>query len=287
MTDYGRDLEFGWFADPDVRSARETLGAAGIADQAGLDLIGVQDHPYNSGHLDAWTLLTAIASTTERVRVFPDVANVPLRGAVMLGRAAATLDRISDGRVELGLGTGVFWEGIAALGTPERSRKERVDALEEAVDVLRLWFDSGRRSVSYDGDWYRLRGAHPGPPPIHRIGLWLGALGPRMLQILGSKADGWLPSLAFVPPDKLAEPNARIDDAALAAGRDPAEINRVYNVWGDFSTQQWVDLLTTTTLEHGMNAYVFGVPPLESELRRISDEIAPAVREAVAAERAR
>ena len=164
MTDYGRDLEFGWFADPGVSTTRETLAAAQVADKAGLDLIGVQDHPYNATHLDAWTLLTAIASTTERVRVFPDVANVPLRGAAMLGRAASTLDQISVGRVELGLGTGVFWEGIAAMG----SKKQRVDALEEAVDVLRLWF-SGERSVSYDGDWYPLAGAHPGPPPAHRI----------------------------------------------------------------------------------------------------------------------
>lgn len=284
MTDYGRDLEFGWFADPDVRTMRETLAAARVADRAGLDLIGVQDHPYNAAHLDAWTLLTTIASTTERIRVFPDVANVPLRGAVMLGRAASTLDQISGGRVELGLGTGVFWEGISAMGTPERSKKQRVDALEEAVDVLRLWF-SGERSVSYDGDWYPLAGAHPGPPPAHRIGLWLGALGPRMLGIIGAKADGWLPSLAFVPPARLPDAHARIDDAALAAGRDPGMINRVYNVWGDYATEQWVDLLTTLTLESGMNAYVFGVPPAETEIRRISDEIAPAVREAVRAER--
>lgn len=286
MTDYGRPLEFGWFADPDARLVRETLAAAQVADRAGLDLIGVQDHPYNSGHLDAWTLLSAIASTTERVRVFPDVANVPLRGAAMLGRAAASLDSISGGRVELGLGTGAFWEAIAAMGVPERSKKERVDALEEAVDVLHLWF-SGQRAVSYEGDWYPLKGVHPGPPPAHQIGLWLGALGPRMLRILGAKADGWLPSLAFVPPDKLPEAHTRIDDAALEAGRDPAVINRIYNVWGDYPTEQWVDLLTTLTLEGGMNAYVFGAPPVESELRRISDEIAPAVREAVAAARAR
>lgn len=286
MTDYGRELEFGWFADPDARLARETVAAAQVADRAGLDLIGVQDHPYNPGHLDAWTLLTTIAGATDRIRVFPDVANIPLRGAVMLGRAAASLDRLSGGRVELGLGTGVFWEGIAAMGTPERSKRERVDALEEAVDVLHLWF-GGQRSVTYDGEWYPLSGAHPGPPPAHRIGLWLGAIGPRMLGIVGAKGDGWLPSLAFVPPDKLGPAHARIDEAALAAGRDPAEINRVYNVWGDLSTEQWVDLLTSVTLEHGMSSYVFGVPPVEAELRRISDEIAPAVREAVAAERNR
>ena len=106
-----------------------------------------------------------------------------------------------------------------------------------------------------------------------------------MLSILGAKADGWLPSLSFVPPEKLPEAHARIDDAAMAAGRDPAAINRVYNVWGNYSTQDWIDMLTSFTLESGMNAYVFGVPPVESELRRISDEIAPAVREAVQAER--
>lgn len=285
MTDYGRPLEFGWFMSPDAGRPDVLLDAARVADRAGLDLIGVQDHAYNAGHLDALTLLTAVGAVTDRVRVFTDVANLSLRNPVLLAKAAASLDRITGGRVEVGLGTGAFPAGVEALGGTARPRREAVDAMVEAVDVMRLFWAS--QPTSYAGKHYSLDGAHPGPPPAHDIGIWLGARGPRMLQLLGSKADGWLPSLAFLPPKTLAEPHERIDAAALEAGRDPSEINRVYNVWGDFSTTQWIDLLTTVTLEHGMNAYVFGVPPVESQLRRISDEIAPAVREAVAAERAR
>ncbi|WP_370890549.1 LLM class flavin-dependent oxidoreductase [Janibacter sp. GXQ6167] len=286
MTDYGRPVEFGWFAGPDAVNSRELLSAARVADQVGLDLIGVQDHPYNSGHLDAFTLLASMAAVTERIRVFPDVANLPLRGVPMMARAIASIDALSGGRAELGLGTGVFWDGIEALGTPRRTPKESVDAVEEALVLLRGWFDAqGRRSLTFDGQYYPVKGAHAGPPTAHRVGIWLGAKGPRMLRLLGTYADGWLPSLSFVPPEDLGDMHARMDDAALAAGRSPSEINRIYNVWGGGSTAQWVDMLTSFTLEYGMNAYVFGVPPEERELRRIGEEIAPAVREAVAKHR--
>ncbi|HQH07828.1 MAG TPA: LLM class flavin-dependent oxidoreductase [Phycicoccus sp.] len=286
MTDYGRPLEFGWFAGPDAGDARALLDAARVADRAGLDLIGVQDHPYNAGHLDAFTLLSAMAAVTGNVRLFPDVANLPLRGPVMIGRAISSLDVLSQGRAELGLGTGVFWDGIAALGGTRLSKGESVDALEEALTLLRGWFDAGgRQSLTMAGSHYPVTGAHAGPAPAHRVGIWLGARGPRMLHLLGTYADGWLPSLAFVPPEQLADLHARIDDAALAAGRAPSDINRIYNVWGAHSPQDWVEMLTEFTLEHGMNSYVFGAPPTESALRTIGEEIAPAVREAVATAR--
>lgn len=284
MTDYGRDLRFGWFADPSEPPAA-LLAAAQVADRAGLDLIGVQDHPYNATHLDAWTLLSALGATTERVRVFPDVANLPLRGAAMQAKAAASLDVITGGRVELGLGAGAFWEPMVAMGATRRTPGESVRALEEAIDVMRLWW-SGERAISYAGELTAVKGAHPGPVPAHPIGIWLGVLGPRMLDLLGRKGDGWLPSLSYMPPEALAEAHARIDAGAQSAGRDPAAIDRIYNLWGDYPVSHWVELLTSLTVEHGMNGYVFGAPPSELALRRITDEIAPAVREAVARERA-
>lgn len=286
MTDYGRPLEFGWFAGPDAGDAKELLAAARLADRVGLDLIGVQDHPYNAGHLDAFTLLSAMAAVTDNVRLFPDVANLPLRGPVMMGRAISSLDVLSEGRAELGLGTGVFWDGIAAMGGPRLGKGESVDALEEALILLRGWFDAGgRQSLTMDGAHYRVAGAHAGPAPAHRVGIWLGARGPRMLKLLGTHADGWLPALAFIPPDQLGDLHSQIDDAAHAAGRVPSDINRIYNVWGSHSTRDWIEMLTEFTLNHGMNAYVFGAPPTESALRTIGEEIAPAVREAVAAAR--
>lgn len=285
MTDYGRPLRFGWFADPDRANAGTLVEGARIADRSGLDLIGVQDHPYNRSHLDAWTLLTAMGTATERLTVFPDVANLPLRGPVALARAAATLDLLTGGRVAMGIGTGAFWDGIAALGGPRRTRKESVDAAVEAVDLMKEWW-SGRTSLTTTGRFYPVTGAHPGPAPTGAtIPLWLGAQGPRMLDLLGRRADGWLPSLAFVPPERLEEAHARIDAGAAAAGRQPNEIDRIYNVWGDHTPREWVDLLTELTLDYGMNGYVFGAPPTERALRVIGEEIAPAVRAAVDAER--
>ena len=108
------------------------------ADRRGLDLFGVQDHPYQRRFLDTWTLLTAVAARTERIRVFPDVANLPLRPPAMLAKAVASLDILSGGRVELGLGAGGFWDAIAAMGGPRRRPGEAVEALEEAMDVLEL-----------------------------------------------------------------------------------------------------------------------------------------------------
>ena len=287
MTNYGRDLQFGWFLDPSDNPATliaAARAAARAADRAGMDLIGIQDHPYNSGHLDTWTLLSALGAATERVTLFPDVANLPLRGSAMLAKAAATLDLITGGRVELGIGSGAFWDAMVAMGATRRTPAESLRATEEAIDVIRLWW-SGERAVSYPGEFYPIKGAHPGPAPAHDMGIWLGALGPKMLELTGRKGDGWLPSLSYMPPEKLADAHARIDEGARAAGRDPASINRIYNLWGNYPVNQWVDQLTAFTLQYGMNSYIFGGPPVESELRRITDEIAPAVREAVTRER--
>src|SRR3954451_23723095 len=100
----------------------------------------------------------------------------------MFAKAAASLDVISGGRFELGLGAGGLPEQIAAMGGPRRSPGESVDALEEAIEVIRLMW-SGERTVSFAGRHYRLADAHPGPPPAHPIGLWLGAFKPRMLRL--------------------------------------------------------------------------------------------------------
>lgn len=286
MTDYGRPIEFGYFLVPDAGDPARTIAAGRLADTLDLDLLGIQDHPYQRRFLDTWTLLSALGAQTDRIRLFPDVASLPLRPPAVLAKAAASLDLITGGRVELGIGAGAFWDPIEAMGGTRRTPGEAVAALGDAIEIFRLWW-SGQRSVRYDGTHYSLAGSHPGPVPAHPIGIWLGAYGPKMLELVGSRADGWLPSLGFLSPDKLAAANQRIDGAAEAAGRDPRDINRVYNVSGDRSTAEWVDLLTTWAIEHGMNGFVFDGPPEEAHLRRIAEEIAPAVRRAVENERTR
>src|SRR5512132_3853622 len=146
-------------ATDDLDRIRELVG---VADRAGLDLVGVQDHPYQRRFLDTWTLLSYAAARTARVRLVPDVANLPLRQPAVLAKAAASLDVLSGGRVELGLGAGAFWDAIEAMGGPRRSGPESVDALEEAIAIIRAAW-SGERSVRVDGRYYRAHGYHPGP----------------------------------------------------------------------------------------------------------------------------
>src|SRR3989454_7302241 len=214
--DYGQPVRFGVFVVPEA--TERPLQQAAIADELGFDIIGVQDHPYQRRFYDTWTLLTAMAMRTERITVFPDVANLPLRPPAVLAKAAASLDLLSGGRVELGLGAGGFWEAIKAMGGPLRTPGESVQALEEAIEVIRLVW-SGKRGLRYDGRFYQLAGLNAGPAPSRSIGIWLGAYKPRMLALIGRSADGWVPSLGPLKPEEMAEASARIDDAARAAGR--------------------------------------------------------------------
>src|SRR5690349_8392281 len=112
MPDLGHDLTFGTFITPAADRAERVLALAELTEQVGLDLVSVQDHPYLPAHLDAWTLLSVIAARTRSISVLPNVANLPLRPPAVLARSAASLDVLTGGRVELGLGAGAFWDGV-------------------------------------------------------------------------------------------------------------------------------------------------------------------------------
>jgi alkanesulfonate monooxygenase SsuD/methylene tetrahydromethanopterin reductase-like flavin-dependent oxidoreductase (luciferase family) len=279
MPDYGHALEFGVFLPPAADRFGDALRLAQAADVLGLELVSIQDHPYNGTFLDTWTSLSVIAAATTNVRVFPDVANLPLRPPAMLARAAASLDVITGGRVELGLGAGAFWDAIAAMDGPHRTPAESVEALEEAIAVIRTLWTPGR-GIRLHGKHYSLNGAKPGPFPAHDIGIWLGAYKKRMLQLTGRSADGWLPSSPYAPPDQLAGMNAIIDEAAEEAGRSPKDIRRLYNITDTFNAEQLAEL----ALIHGISGFILMVET-DDELRRFAEEVAPAVRELVQNER--
>jgi alkanesulfonate monooxygenase SsuD/methylene tetrahydromethanopterin reductase-like flavin-dependent oxidoreductase (luciferase family) len=297
VPDAGLPVRFGWFLVPDAADPKGLVTEARLAERAGFDLVGIQDHPYQRRYLDTFTLLGTLATATERIGLFPDVASLPLRPPAMLAKAAASIDLLSGGRFELGLGAGAFWDPIVAMGGPRRAPGEAVEAMEEAVELLRLlWSD--QRSVRFEGRHYRVVGVKPGPAPAHRVGIWVGAFGPRMLSLIGRLADGWVPSSPYVPPERLAAAQARIDDAAAAAGRDPAAIRRLYNISGrigsggggflDGPAAQWVEQLLPLVTEAGMDTFVLW--PSESPARQLqlfAGEVAPALREAVAAHRGR
>ena len=217
------------------------------------------------------------------MRVAPNVANLPLRPPAVLAQAVASLDILSDGRAELGLGAGSFWDAVVAAGGPRRSPGEAVEALEEAIAVIRgVWGTDGNRSVDLDGTYYRVKGMHAGPLPVHDIQIWLGALKPRMLRLTGRLADGWLPSLGYVTPENLGEMNAVIDEAADKAGRGPIAVRRMLNIFGDHEYLRgpaavMAERLAALTLEHGTSTFILGSDDPD-ELQRFATEVIPAVR---------
>jgi len=290
MPDYGHDLRFGSFITPRNARPEAAVELAQLSEEAGLDLVTFQDHPYQPGFLDTWTLLSWVAARTERVHLSGNVLNLPLRPPAVLARSVASLDLLSGGRIELGLGAGAFWDAIEAMGGRRLTPGQGVEALSEAIDVIRGVWDSGeRRVLRVDGSHYFVNGAKRGPAPAHDVPIWLGAYKPRMLRLVGAKADGWLPSLGYVQPEDLATGNEIIDEAAAAAGRDPRAVRRLLNLMPGGPLrgpiEGWAEQLLPFALEDGVSTFILASDDPRA-IQTFAQEVAPALREAVAAERA-
>jgi alkanesulfonate monooxygenase SsuD/methylene tetrahydromethanopterin reductase-like flavin-dependent oxidoreductase (luciferase family) len=282
VADYGHDLLFGTFITPQNAEPQAPVALARLSERAGLDLVTFQDHPYQAAFLDTWTLLSYVAASTERIKISGNVINLPLRPPVLLARQAASLDLLSGGRFELGLGAGAFWDAIEAMGGPRRSPAEAVASLSEAIDIIRAtWAADQRGGIFTEGAHYRIRGAKRGPEPAHDVAIWLGALGPRMLRLTGQKADGWLPSLPYLKPGDLQRGNAIIDKAAAGAGRDPREVRRLLNITADKATL--ADLLPLA-LNDGVSIFILSSDD-PGAIQAFGEEVAPGLRAAVARER--
>jgi alkanesulfonate monooxygenase SsuD/methylene tetrahydromethanopterin reductase-like flavin-dependent oxidoreductase (luciferase family) len=221
----------------------------------------------------------------------------------MFAKAAATLDLLNGGRFEAGLGGGANRDAASAMGAPALTPGESLEAREEAVAILRAsWGDE--RALRFEGRHYRVSGARPGPKPAHPIAIWLGALMPRALALTGRVADGWVaPVMSYMPPADAAEAQVVIDNAACEAGRDPAEIRRIDNFPGEFTAtapapgrdtdraivgppDHWAEVLAHLALDLGFGTFVLTAPPDPETLRTFIEDVAPQVRERVAAGRA-
>jgi alkanesulfonate monooxygenase SsuD/methylene tetrahydromethanopterin reductase-like flavin-dependent oxidoreductase (luciferase family) len=304
MPDYGHEIQFGYFLNPDAKDPKGTVDTARFVDELGYDLIGIQDHPYVAEHLDAYALLATVLAVTERVRVFPDVTNMQMRNAALVAKAAASMDQLSGGRFELGLGGGApfFADKAVAMGAIPMSPGDTIDGLEETIAVCRaLW--SGQPNARVTGVFHQLTGVQGGPSPAHDMEIWVGASGPRMLKLIGQAADGWvIPLMQYMPPNQAAEKSLLIDEAAIANRRDPFDIRRIYNCIGQFTDevksgsidedtkitgpiQHWVDVLTHQALDFGFSSFLLVGPPSPEKLRTFINEVAPQVRDRVAAHR--
>jgi alkanesulfonate monooxygenase SsuD/methylene tetrahydromethanopterin reductase-like flavin-dependent oxidoreductase (luciferase family) len=302
--DYGQSLEFAYFLTPDAADPDGVLETARLVDSLGYDLIGVQDHPYQSRHLDTISLVAAILAQTTSVRVFTAVTNLPLRPPAVLAKAAATLDLLSGGRFELGIGAGGFLDAARAMGAPARTPAESLAALEEAVTVVREMWTDERRGLRFDGSHYQLAGVHPGPAPAHPIQIWIGADRPRGLALTGRVADGWVaPLMTYRPPQQAAQQNLVIDRAARDAGRDPRSIRRIYNIPGAITAtaptpatdgdqaivgppEHWTEVLRHFATDLGFSTFMLAAPPDPRTLTSFIEDVAPRVRERVAEHRA-
>jgi len=287
-----RDLSFGISVTPYAAAFPAIVEQVLAAEAHGLDLVGIQDHPYQRRFLDTFSLIADLLARTTSLRFFPDVANLPLRDPPMIAKAAASMDVMSGGRFELGLGSGSFWDAVVGMGGPRRSRRDAFAAMEEAIGILRAALDT-ERIVRGDGPHYPVPGYAAGPPPAHRVGIWLGVYGPRGLRLTGRLADGWLPSLGHMEPDAFRHASAVIDEAATSAGRDPDDIRRVYNLSGVITdgerggghlvgpVEHWIGTLTSWVTDNGVDSLVFWPPDAGVEqAERFAREVVPAVRAA-------
>lgn len=288
MTISEHPIRFGYFLVPEADSP--LIATAQRIERLGLDYVGIQDHPYHRGFADTWSLMPMIAASTSTLRIFPDVANLPLRPPALMAKAAATIDLLSGGRFELGLGAGGFWAAIEAYGGPRRGPREALDAVDEAITIIRmLW--SGQRGLRFEGAHYRLSGAQSGPAPAHPIGIWLGVYGPRALELAGRAADGWVPSFRG-DIGQIADMSRRLDDAIIAAGRPQPAVRRILNVSGAITdgpshgmfngpAAQWCDDLATVAESYGFDTFIFW-GEVDQQLDRFAQEVVPAAREKLA-----
>jgi alkanesulfonate monooxygenase SsuD/methylene tetrahydromethanopterin reductase-like flavin-dependent oxidoreductase (luciferase family) len=267
------------------------------AEQLGFDVVTLHGDVLHGStpSFELWTLLCWVAAHTTSIRVAPVVLALPHRHPAVLAKMAETLDRLSGGRLILVLGGGgpMNEPAYRALGLSQRSPREKVQALEEAVDLLRgLWSTSG---FSYAGEHFRTEGATIEPKPGHPVPTWLGVFGDRMLDLVGRKADGWLPTYQFLEPEQAYQKVERIRAVAEHAGRNPDEITFGYNVpilveegavtnrWRIAGSERSVAGQLATIAQHGFTFLnMWPVSEASVQRERLARDVLPAVRDLLA-----
>ena len=212
-----------------VGDVADPVEAARTAESLGFDFVSSNDHLLGPDpRYEAWTLLSHVAAATTTLRFATRVLGVPYRHPVLTAKMAETFDRLTHGRLILGLGAGSGEAEFAAMGLDPGEPRARVDALAEAISIIRgAWAET---PFSYGGEQFQVDEASLMPKPDHEIPIWLGAVGPRGLELVGRMADGWVPSPHFAPPDRVPRMVARIREAADSAGRDAGALSLIYNV---------------------------------------------------------
>jgi alkanesulfonate monooxygenase SsuD/methylene tetrahydromethanopterin reductase-like flavin-dependent oxidoreductase (luciferase family) len=290
-----------------VAPGDDPVADAVTAEAVGYDFVSAFDHPVadaataeaigydrlSAGNAvpiyptyETQTLLTWIAARTTRIAVVPRVLGVPFRRPVLVAKAAESLQRLSGGRLILGLGAGFRDAEIRAVGGSDLAPGAKIDGLEDAVAIMRTaWAQS---VISYHGRVYSVDDLDLEPKPAEPIPIWLGATGPRGLALTGRLADGWIPFLRFAGPERIPELLDRIRAASAAAGRPADAVRAIYSVPVRLdpkarstagtvagSAADIIDQLHDFT-ELGFTG--FDLMPGRDQIRAIAEDVVPALR---------
>jgi alkanesulfonate monooxygenase SsuD/methylene tetrahydromethanopterin reductase-like flavin-dependent oxidoreductase (luciferase family) len=222
-------LLFGLNIPASAAPGADPVALAQRAEDLGFDFVSTADHPCgDQPSYETWTMLSWIAARTSRIAVATRVLGLPYRHPPMVAKMAETLDRLSGGRLILGLGGGYSDDEFRAFGLGVPTARDKVDGLAEAIGIIRgLWSEP---AFTFEGRRYRVSQADVEPKPGHRIPIWLGTFGPRALAVTGRLADGWIPSLGHAAPGDLGVMRDRVLAAARQAGRDPGELTCALNL---------------------------------------------------------
>ncbi|WP_374023713.1 LLM class flavin-dependent oxidoreductase [Mycobacterium sp. HNNTM2301] len=299
-----RKVLFGLGLESGDQQVASMLRHAHAADDAGLDFVSIGDHPYFADRVDAYATIGFVLGATRTIGGAVICTNLLSRPAPILARTIAGLSLLSGQRAVLVVGAGGNWDEIVALGLPRLPPGARIRALEEAITLTKA-LTGGGDPVTFDGEFYQVYDLAPttGPtPPI-----WVGSGGRRGLEVTGRHADGWIPPHAADWRSTLVtESRPLIDQAAASVGRNPSDVGTIYNVaghitrlpvppphtrreggrWSGGGVSQWVEELTFAALECGARGFNYLVPPGGTELddttlQRWTDDVVPAVREAI------
>jgi len=296
MSKFGRPLRFGYSPLPSATDPARPLQLAGMAETFGLDYVGIQAPAYRAEDYDLWTLLTAIGMATKSINLFALMPELPHYSPALWARAAASLDLLTNGRVEIAIGDGAAADPFATKGRMQLGKAERSAALAEAIHLMRLMW--GRDpSVAFDGKFWQLAAVQPGPAPSRRIGIWLGANQPDDVALAGRLADGWIPNhYPVIKRGDLEKMCRQLDQALATAGRQPDEVQRIWHISGTIndmesdipfqgSAQQWAESLAELSLELGIDTFLLMESAeggdAEAQLERFAREVIPATRQLV------
>ena len=287
------ELIFGVGVPTSAAPGDDPVGLAQDAERLGYDFVSAADHPCGPNpSYETTIMLTWIAAHTSQIKIASRVLAVPFRRPAMVAKLAASLDQLSGGRFILGLGGGYSDQEIAAVGGPVLSPADKIGGLAEAIQVIRgAWTHSG---YTQDGRYHRAQDLEMEPKPARPIPVWLGTFGPRALAATGRLADGWIPSLGYVPTEQFRAMRRRIDDAAETAGRQPEAIRSILNVniSTDPAAQPRPDAVTGPAtqvaaqlrglLDFGFTGFNFIVngPDRRATMQEIAEDVLPVLRSA-------